>query len=64
MKNSALRALHRRIGSKELFSYWHATELLYFRRLFGLKYRPNSEEESAAFYDWVSRQYSAGSSRN
>lgn len=60
MKDRDLRLLHRRSGSKEMFSFWYATELQYFRRLFGLKYRPNTEDERIEFQRWIESRLSAG----
>lgn len=62
MKDQDLRVLHKRSGSKELFSFWYASELRHFRRLFGLKYRPNTEEERKAFCRWIESQLAASSS--
>ena len=57
MSDKRFRELHHEIGSKELFSFWYATELLNFRRLFGLRYRPGSATETDAFFAWLQRQY-------
>lgn len=62
MKDKDLRVLHKRSGSVELFSFWHAAELKQFRRLFGLKYRPNTPEERAAFCSWIESQLAANRS--
>ena len=57
MSDKRFRELHHDTGSKEMFSYWFATELLQFRRLFGLRYRPGSALENDAFFDWLKRQH-------
>lgn len=57
MSDRRFRLLHRAIGSKELFSYWYASELLQFRRLFGLRHRPGSTSEADAFFWWLKHQH-------
>ncbi len=53
MNQEALRKLHKVSGSSDPFGYWYATKLLEFRRLFGLKYRPCTPEESKALLKWL-----------
>lgn len=56
MNDKRFRELHYASGSREMFSYWYATYLLEFRRLYGLRYRPGSGLEADAFHTWLQRK--------
>jgi len=47
------RALHAKRKIRDPYSYWYATEIVMFRRLFGLKFRPGSRDEIKAFWEWL-----------
>lgn len=51
--STSLQQLHQLSGSREPYSYWYATNLLEFRRLFGLQYRPCTPQERKAFGNWL-----------